>query len=143
MSFMNGLDEEFAPGWRPEPGDTIQGIVDDLDERDGGYGTYPIVTVRRITGPDGAETLSTDRVAIHCMGTVLAGWVKEKGIKRGDRIALRYNGKKIGKSNQSFHDYSKTLQRAEEVPANLRLAAAPAAAKAGFMAGLDTDNDPF
>lgn len=141
-NFMDGLDAEYAPGWRPEPGDTIQGIIDDMSERDGGYGTYPILTVRRITGAEGSETLTSDRVAIHCMGAALAGWVAEKGLKRGDRIALRYNGKKPTKDGKNtFHDYSKTLQRAEEVPNHLRVTvtAGSTTKPSGFMAGLDDE----
>jgi hypothetical protein len=80
--------------------------------------------------------LTTDRVAIHCMSTVLKGWVEERGVTIGDRVAIRYNGKKESeKSGRTFDDFSKTVQKAAEVPGHLRPAAG-----ATFLGSLD---EPF
>jgi hypothetical protein len=38
-------DFEFAPSWRPEPGDILQGRLAERTTRDGGYGEYEILTV--------------------------------------------------------------------------------------------------
>jgi len=143
MSFRDGLDEEFAPGWRPDIGEEVEGIVDSVSSRDGGYGTYPILTLRTISGADGAETFTGEKVAVHCMGTVLQGWVEDKEITRGDRVVLRYNGKKTSaKSGAEFHDYSKNYQPAAEVPA--RLQAVPASStSAPARSFAPRDDEPF
>lgn len=47
-------DLEFPQAWRPKQGEYLIGKVVSLDERDGEYGSYPIVTVQRLNGdPEG------------------------------------------------------------------------------------------
>lgn len=118
--FLDGLDQEFAESWKPDPGDTLQGIVVHISSREGKFSPYPVVTVRRINGPRGAEVLTNDRLAIHCQPIVLRSWVEETEMAKGDRVAVRYNGQRTNEKGTSYYDYAKVHQPAAEVPANLR-----------------------
>jgi hypothetical protein len=40
-SIYEDLDREFAPAWRPQPGDKLVGTVTDLTAREGEYGRIP------------------------------------------------------------------------------------------------------
>lgn len=95
---MDRLDAEFAPAWRPDHGDKLAGEVVALSERDGGYGSYPIVTLRR---DDGEE------LAVHAMHQVLSSQLAELRPKVGDRIAIAYRGKVAPKSGTGapYHSY--------------------------------------
>ena len=92
------LDAAYAPAWRPDVDDKLSGEVVALSERDGGYGNYPIVTLRR---DDNGEEL-----AVHAMHQVLSSQLAELRPKVGDRIAIRYLGKIANKaSTGSYHGY--------------------------------------
>jgi hypothetical protein len=86
------LDREFAPAWKPEPGDKLVGIVTDLSTRDGEYGTYPIVTVRSEEG----------ELAAHCFHEVLANELARVAPKVGDHIGIKYAGKD---PDRGYHRY--------------------------------------
>jgi hypothetical protein len=57
------LDSEFAPGWKPSPGDKIEGVITGLSEREGNFGKYPIATIRQDNG---------EELACHAYHAVLA-----------------------------------------------------------------------
>lgn len=129
MGFLDGLDEEYAPSWKPEPGDIADGIITRINKRDGKWGPYPVITIRRIVN----EQPTTTEVAIHMQGRVLQDWCEAEGPAKGDRIAVRYNGQKSGKdSGMTYRDYNRTLAKAAELDSKFRLDAfgmdAPAAA---------------
>jgi hypothetical protein len=42
-SLEDQLNEDFAPGWRPEPGDAVMGVVVDVSMRER-YEVYRVVT---------------------------------------------------------------------------------------------------
>lgn len=91
------LDVEFAPAWRPDPGDKLSGEVVGIGERAGEYGSYPIVTLRR---DDGEE------LALHAFHSVLASELAALRPKLGDRLAVRYDGKKQTRTGTgSYHGY--------------------------------------
>jgi hypothetical protein len=91
------LDADYAPAWRPDPGDKIEGEVVAIAERAGEYDPYPIVTVRRSDG---------EEFAIHAFHTVLAGEFAKLQLKLGDKIAVKYLGKKQNRAgNGSYHAY--------------------------------------
>ncbi len=88
------LDAEYPEAWRPKNvGDKILGEIVDLSEYDGGYGPYPIVTVKQ----DDGETLS-----VHAIHTVLKGELAEHRPKVGDRIGIKYRGMPEGKKYESY-----------------------------------------
>jgi hypothetical protein len=92
------LDRDFAPAWRPKPGDQIVGVVTDLAVRDGDYGRYPVVTIRAEgSGFDG-------EVAIHAFHAVLASELARVEPKVGDQIGIRYLGLVDG-AERSYHGY--------------------------------------
>ena len=77
-------DLEFPEAWRPKVGDCLIGTVVSTDERDGEYGTYPIVTV---------ETRDGKRLAVHAFHTVARGELARLRPKVGDEIGIKYHGK--------------------------------------------------
>ena len=87
------LDREFAPAWRPEPGDKLVGVVTELSSRDGNYGPYSIITVR---DDDGNEW------AVHAFHEVLANELARIAPKVGDRVGFKYAGKH---PERGYHRY--------------------------------------
>jgi hypothetical protein len=83
-SIEEQLDAEYAPAWRPDPGDKLVGIVTEISEREGAFGVYPIVTVM---GDDG-ETL-----AFHAFHEVAQNELARLAPKLGDAIGVKYLGK--------------------------------------------------
>jgi hypothetical protein len=77
------LDREFAPAWKPQPGDKLVGIVTALSTRNGEYGEYPIVTVRSDDG----------EFAAHAFHEVLANELAKVAPKVGDQVGIKYVGK--------------------------------------------------
>ena len=78
------LDTRFAPAWRPSPGEKLVGTVTELSERDGSYGQYPIVTLRK---GDGEE------LAVHAFHEVLQSELARIAPKHGDEVGIKYEGK--------------------------------------------------
>jgi hypothetical protein len=91
-SLHDRLDTDYAPAWRPNPGDKVIGTVTALDVRDGTYGSYPIVTID--TG-DG-------ELALHCFHEVLANELAKIAPKIGDRVGVKYAGKR---PERGYHIY--------------------------------------
>jgi hypothetical protein len=91
-TIQDQLDREFAPAWKPAPGDKIVGTVTDLTTRDGEYGRYPIVTLNTGTG----------EVALHCFHEVLANELARIAPKVGDQVGVKYVGKDPDKG---YHRY--------------------------------------
>jgi hypothetical protein len=92
---------DFAPGWRPEPGDTVIGKVEGLDRAENKWGAYPVVT---LVTDDG------ERIAVHGFHTVLRNALRRARPMPGSRIAVRYVGlvseDKSGKALvQDYHGY--------------------------------------
>ena len=81
---INEKDLDFPEAWRPKPGEYLIGKVTGIDERDGSYGTYPIVTV---------ETEDGKRLAFHAYHTVARGELARLRPKTGDDIGIKYHGK--------------------------------------------------
>ena len=82
------MDLEVAGGWRPEPGDTVIGIVRSVDSgwSDWINGSYPILTIVPENGDD--------PVAVHCFQTTLKNAVLSKRPAVGSRVGIRFHGKK-------------------------------------------------
>lgn len=102
----NRLNRDSEP-WRPNPGDTIEGEVVELDTRDGGYGPYPIVTV--VTDDD-------REVTVHCFHEALRGQVESKNVAVGDTIGVIYRGKTTSANGRSFHSYRLIVDRSTSTP---------------------------
>jgi hypothetical protein len=97
-SLEDQLNEDFAPGWRPEPGDAVMGVVVDVSMRerqDFGQGTtpYPIVTLSQDDGT---------RVAVHAFHFVLEGELRKIKPQIGHRIGIKYLGKPEGKRYEVY-----------------------------------------
>lgn len=124
MGMRDALEREFAESWKPKEGDEIQGIVVAVDSNEDKWGnTYPIYTVRVVTGENDAEVLTDDELAIHCAATAMRNWATEQTppITEGDWLGVVYEGRKEGKSGNSFYSYKKAVIRADKVPARLKV----------------------
>jgi hypothetical protein len=102
-AFDKQVDREYAEAWRPEAGDKLVGEVVELGQREGAFGTYPIVTVRR---DDGTEA------ALHAFHTVAANELAKAAPQVGERIAIKYVGQKETESGQAYHAYRVATDRA-------------------------------
>ena len=97
------LDREFAPAWRPEPGDKLIGEVVEIGQRSGEWGAYPIVTVRQ---DDGQE------LALHAFHTVAANELAKARPQIGERIAIKYAGQRAGADGRTkYHAYRVAVER--------------------------------
>jgi hypothetical protein len=106
---LEQLDKEPARGneWKPETeGDTILGTVSSFEHpktKDGRF--LPVLILETEDGPT--------RVAV--LHSVLKNELLERGVQAGDRLAIRYVGKKIAeKSGRSYVAYRVAV--AEEGP---------------------------
>ena len=91
--------ESFAEAWKPNPGDTLIGVVVDIDSRTTEYGTYPIVTIR---DDDGAE------FAVHAFHTVLRNEFAKRPPRLGERLGIKY----LGKSDRGYEGYRVAWEKA-------------------------------
>jgi hypothetical protein len=91
-SVLDDLDKQYAPAWKPEPGDKVAGIVVDQSEWDAGFGRYPILTLRTEEG----------EIAIHAFHEVLQSELARIAPKEGDLLGVKYVGKDPDKG---YHRY--------------------------------------
>jgi hypothetical protein len=97
------VDREYAKAWRYQPDDKLVGEVVELSQRDGAYGTYPIVTVRK---DDGSE------LAFHAFHTVAQNELARARPQVGERIAIKYVGVASGADGRSsYHRYRVAVDR--------------------------------
>jgi hypothetical protein len=83
------MSDDFAPAWRPEPGDTITGKAIRFDEIDPkGKGLYPVITIEKASG---------DMESVHAFHAVLQSELGRREPKLGDELTITYLGLKQGK----------------------------------------------
>jgi hypothetical protein len=130
MPYKEDMDKEYAPSWKSQPGDEIEGVVMGISRREFPAGwnkpagtTYPILTVNRAvntgTELDTAE-LTGDERAVHCMVKVLEEWVRDDQPRVGDYIIVRDDGKKKSGAGFTYQAMAKTIVRYETLPDNLK-----------------------
>jgi hypothetical protein len=97
-SLSESLDAEFAPAWKPSPGDKLTGVVADLSEREGYNGDpYPIVTIERDDG---------SRLAFHAFHGVARNELGRLQPRVGQGIGIKYEGKtKTADGKTTYHAY--------------------------------------
>lgn len=80
------FESDYAPGWRPTPGDQVQGKVTNVEGTVGFNGKpYAVVTIEQENGQE---------LAIHAFHTVLRRELAQRRIKVGDDLSVKYLGKK-------------------------------------------------
>lgn len=96
------VDTDFAPGWNPEPGDMLQGVLIRKDVTDNinfpqsvvlskyGAGRYPIFTFRLTDSISGGTYKAGDQVAVHAFHQVLARILDD--YSEGAELRLTYLG---------------------------------------------------
>lgn len=108
---MNAPDMRTADaeGWRPEPGDVLIGIVEDLDLGWSDFrGEYPIITIRATDGTGSANVKVGESVKVHCFHDVLFSRVMTLRPAPGETVGLQFHGKEPHKSkpNQTVSRYT-------------------------------------
>lgn len=94
-AFMERMQRDTAPAWRPEPGTTIAATVEGFRiGRDTGYGEYPVVIYKLDNG---------QLISVHAFHTLLQDQLRELKGKKGTRQILYYGGK-VKKNNASEED---------------------------------------
>lgn len=103
QTVQDQLANEYAPAWRPDPGDSLVGEIISLDERDGGYGPYPIIGIRRA---DGTEA------SFHALHNVAQTELAKLEPRIGETIGIRYRGL-VSSANArgSYHAYTVKMDR--------------------------------
>ncbi len=91
-SLEDRLNDEPAPGWRPEKGEQIIGTIVEIGEAKGDYAAYPLITIETATGD----------IAVHAFHTVLRQELESKQPAEGDRIGIRYLGVPDDKDYESY-----------------------------------------
>lgn len=93
-AMLDGVGEP----WDPEPGERVSGTVVEIDECQSSFGpdAYPVVTIKTEDG---------DFVSIYCSRSVLLGQMQRARPQIGDRIGVRFDGKKMSKSGNSYFAY--------------------------------------
>jgi hypothetical protein len=86
------LDHDYAPAWKPRPGEKVVGRVLAIETIPGQYGAYPVVT------------LSTDdgEVAIHAFHAVLKSELARQKPQPGDRLGCKYIGRDAEKGYEKY-----------------------------------------
>ena len=99
MSIEDQLDNEYADSWKPEHGDKLIGTVAELNERDSGYGPYPVLTL--VVGPgstqDGEPIEPGERRSFHAFHDVARRKLAKRAPKVGDALGVRYVGRLPGR----------------------------------------------
>lgn len=78
--------------WKPQPGDTITGRIEDISEHDAGYGRYPILELATGTGT----------VAVHAFHDVLKAELARLAPEIGDTVTIAYKVKHL---ERGYHQY--------------------------------------
>lgn len=102
-SITDRLNDEQAPGWRPDPGEQLVGTIVEISSAHGDYGEYPLIVVEKADG--------TGDVAVHAFHTVLKSELAAKRPNEGDVIGIKYLGKVPGKSGNTYDSYRVILER--------------------------------
>jgi len=82
-----------ATAWIPAPGDSIVGVLVELNEAESDYGAYPLLTIET---PDG------EFVMVHAFHTTLKNQINRKAdrgqLAEGDDIAISFQGEGVAKA---------------------------------------------
>lgn len=128
MSHLTDRLNRDYPGWKPAPGDTVEGTIDAIKQREGDYGPYPLVEL-----DDGSPA----GVGIHAFHSVLRNELATA--RPGDRIAVRYVGLVTRKNGKPYESYRIAL---EHSAANISAAVAEGRA-ADLVAAAFEEEEPF
>jgi hypothetical protein len=93
---MSDLTQDYAPGWKPEPGAVVIGKITRIDvgySNQGPGGNYPIVTVN--------DENTRAAVAVHAFHSALFAQLLRLKPLVGERIGIQYHGQRPSKRNPS------------------------------------------
>jgi hypothetical protein len=71
-------------GWQPKEGETITGVIVDIDVAEGAYGPYPVVDVQLDDG---------QIVSVHAFHDALRSKLKLRGAQVGEKVSITYRGR--------------------------------------------------
>lgn len=100
-------EQEWATTWEPdEPGDTLVGILEQMDK---GPTEFGMCRVAHIRTEDGALR------GLWLMHAVLEDEWDEAAPEPGDRVGALYQGRRSGKNND-YHVWAVEVERRDEAP---------------------------
>ena len=110
MTLEDRLSRGYAPAWRPEqPGETLMGEVLEYSTAASQFGACPVVTVVDENGEAHSVWLLT---------AVLRSQFGKARPKIGERIGIRFLGRRISASGMEYSDWRVEVDRdpADELP---------------------------
>jgi hypothetical protein len=80
---MKDISTTDKGGWKPQAGETIAGLIADIDVGEGGHGPYPII---EIDVGDGV-------VPVHAFHDGLRKALKMRGAQVGEKVSITFRGR--------------------------------------------------
>src|SRR6266498_2108596 len=102
-----------AEGWRPEAGDVLVGVIEDIDIGWSDAGTLPgSLTIVADHGTKSANIREGGAVTVHCFHDVLFSRVMTLRPAPGETVGIQFHGKMPhkSKSNQTVSRYTFKVQ---------------------------------
>ena len=95
---MSEEETGYAEGWKPEPGNTVAGVVTDIAATDNGWGPYPVLTLKQEGGGE---------IAVHAFHDVLRKELARRRPGVGADLEITYLGlkKPKGGTGNGYHAY--------------------------------------
>jgi hypothetical protein len=111
MGRFNEKDFEFAPSWRPIPGDILEGTVTERSTRATEYGEYPILTLETESGRTKDDGIVAGEISVHAIHTALKNQVEDLDPKKGDYVGILFQGKIAREDAEDFFGYRLKVTR--------------------------------
>lgn len=105
---VNVIDRDHER-WEPAEGDKVAGQVADIQQVEGKFGPFTVLTIDAVDGR---------LVDVSCFRNVLANEVARRDVRVGDLLVIKYEGLKTSNTGATYHAYSMVHRPASE-PARL------------------------
>ena len=125
MALKRTSGGDFAPSWKPQDGESVEGIVVGFGENTNDWGKYPIVTLRVIED----NQLTGNEVAIHGASKILRDFIEgaddNPALALGDHVRVTSDGRKTSKKGASYDAYTTEYEAAADVESHLKATPTP------------------
>jgi hypothetical protein len=103
---LDGDEQEYAPAWKPQPGEALIGRVVRIErEVETRYAPADVFTI---------ETRGGDRHAVWGTRTVLRNELRDADPKVGEHVAIEYLGLRESAAGTNYHAYRLAVDRPEK-----------------------------
>jgi hypothetical protein len=111
MGRFSEQDFQFAPAWRPEAGDILEGKVTEVTSRVTDYGEYPIVTLDTEEGRTKDNEMISGEIAVHGVHTSLRNQIADGKPQPGDYVGVWFQGLVRRNDADDFYGYRMKIDR--------------------------------